>query len=231
MTQGDSAARPTVLSRLQMGIETLYRVDTQLDVEQFLISDEARRQSGVARAPREQLLLRRGADDELQIGLFLERGVVSNLEHHDPGRGLDEKNFADFCLAVEGVSHFVYVALCAASDRPVSALELELQAEVDKFACCLLVAKPDRTAGDESTGDQARGLRSRLYDDVTYFDDLTPDERDRYRVANGEARRYAERLSRTFVARDRVSDMLAELRQFYRLGLDAKLSHIARVAA
>ena len=145
---------------------------------------------------------------------------MANLEQNDPARRLDGDNFADFCLAVEGISHFVYVAICAAADRSVSALELELQAEVDKFACCFLVS-----AGS------AQELTARLYHNVTFAGDLDLDERDRYRVANGEARRYTETLSRTFLAQDRVPDMLHELRRFYRLGLDGKLGHIARFAA
>lgn len=222
--------RPSVLSRLQRGIESLYRVDTQLDVESFLINEHDRRQSGVARAPREQLLVHQSGNDEVRIGLFLDQGAVSNLEEHDPARGLNKGNFADFCLAVEGVSHFVYVALCAAGTRRVSALELELQAEIDKFACCLLVAGADATDdGDDAA--HARGLRRKLYDEVTFAADLDDDEHQRYRVANLEARRYTETLSRQFVARDRVADMLPELRRFYRLPLDGKLGHIARLAS
>lgn len=222
--------RPSVLSRLQRGIESLYRVDTQLDVESFLIDEHDRQQSGVARAPREQLLIRQSGDDEVRIGLFLDQRAVSNLEQHDPARGLHQANFGDFCLAVEGVSHFVYVALCAAGTRRVSALELELQAEVDKFACCLLVAGTDGNDNGTSVG-HARGLRRRLYDDVTFAADLDDDEHDRYRMANLQARRYTETLSRRFLARDRMADMLPELRQFYRLGLEDKLGHIARAAA
>ncbi len=230
-----TAAEPEgrgVLSRLQLGIESLYRVRTELDVESFLITEEDRRDTGVARSPREQLLLSQGHDDELRIGLFLDGDAVSNLEQNDPTRGLHENNFADFCLAVEGVSHFVYVALCAAGDRTVSALELELQAEVDKFACCLLVAgvyAVDELGGGPST--QARELTKRLYEDITFASDLDHDEHDRYRVANLEAHRYAKTLAHRFVARDRVADMLPELRRFYRLGLGDKLGHIARVAA
>lgn len=227
-------ARLSVLARLQRGLEALYRVETQLDVESFLIDDEARRQAGVARAPREQLLISQHGEDELCIGLFLDEQAVSNLETNDPARGLDGSNFDDFCLAVEGVSHFIYVVLAAAGERSVSALELELQAEVDKFACCLLLAgnqtehASGRAASDHGT---ARTLRRKLYDDVSFADDLDHDEADRYRVANLEARRYAETLSRNFVARDRVGDMLHELRRFYRLGLDGKLGHIAQAAA
>ncbi len=35
--------------------------------------------------------------------------------------------------ALEGVSHFVYLAWNAGHDKPVSLLELEMQAEVDKY--------------------------------------------------------------------------------------------------
>ena len=222
------AGRRSVLSRLQRGIESLYRVDTQLDVESFLINDDERQQTGVARSPREQLLVKQSGDDEVKIGLFVDRRAVSNLEQNDPTRRLDQTNFADFCLAVEGVSHFVYVALCAAGERSVSALELELQAEVDKFACCLLVVENTTPVNDDGA---AGVLRRKLYDDVTFSDDLDGDERDRYRVANLKARHYAETLSRTFIARDRLTDMLSELRRFYRLDLDGKMGHIARKAA
>jgi hypothetical protein len=206
-----------VLSRLQLGLEALYRVQTDLQVDAFIIDDEQRRSAGVARAPREQLLVRE-EDGELGMGLFIDRAALANLERNDPGRRLDEANFADFCLALEGVSHFVYVALCAAGHRRVSALELELQAEVDKFVCCVLLQGPSPE------------LRGRLFRDVRFADDLDAEERDRYRTANAEAERYAAGLERRFVHQDRVNDMLAELRLFYRLGLDDKRGLIARHA-
>ena len=129
--------RASILSRLQRGLEVLYRVETNLQVDAFVIDDEQRRRAGVVRAPREQLLVREDAG-ELGLGLFVDGAALANLERNDPNRRLDDANFADFCVALEGVSHFVYVALCAAGHRRVSALELELQAEVDKFVCCVL---------------------------------------------------------------------------------------------
>jgi hypothetical protein len=210
-----------VLRRLQLGLEALYRVETQLQVEAFMIDDEQRRRAGVARAPREQLLVKH-EDGELALGLFVDRAALDNLERNDPAARLDDENFADFCLAVEGVSHFVYVALCAAGHRPVSALELELQAEVDKFVCCLLVQGGRPGARPE--------LRRRLYDDVRFHGDLDADERARYQTANEQAGRYAAALERRFVDADRVNDMLVDLRRFYRMTLDGKLGHIARSA-
>ncbi|HEY4187579.1 MAG TPA: hypothetical protein VGP07_21055, partial [Polyangia bacterium] len=202
---------PSVLTRLQRGLETLYRVDTRLQVEQFVISESQRNDARTERAPREQVLLRQEGDDDLGLGLFVDGDALSNLERNDPAARLDDDNFADFCLAVEGVSHFIYLALCAAEDRRVSALELELQAEVDKFACCALLTAPDR-----SNAPELPELRRRLYDEVSFAADLDDEEHDRYRVANAEARRYARVLDHKYMASRRVPDMLPELRRFYR---------------
>ena len=219
----------SVLGRLQRGLEALYRVETQLDVHLFVVSDNEREQAlndngrgaGANRKPREQLLVSREGD-EVSLGLYLDAHLLANLERHDPGRGLGEHNFGDFCLAVEGVSHFIYVARCAAADRPVTALELELQAEVDKFVSCLLL--------DEASARRPADLRARLYEDVRYCDDLDEDERHRYQAANGGARTYARALEQRYLRHQRVGEMLIELRRFYRLGLEEKLSHIARAA-
>jgi hypothetical protein len=207
----------SLLARLQLGLEALYRVETHLTIDAFVIDDDARGRMQPARAPREQLLLHE-ADGELGMGLFVDAAALTNLERHDPAARLDDRNFTDFCLVVEGVSHFVYVALAAARQRPVSQLELELQAEVDKFICCSLVA-----------GSTA-SLRRRLYGDVSYADDLDADERERYRTANQEASRYTAALERRFVAHQQTSAMLVEVRRFYRMDLPDKLGRIAQLS-
>jgi hypothetical protein len=223
---GAGAAGPSFLTRLQAGLEKLYRVETRLDVEAFVVSERERGRTlegsdPTVRRPREQLLVSH-EDGELALGLYLDADALSNLERHDPGQGLTERNFADFCLAVEGVSHFIYVALCASADRAVTALELELQAEVDKFVSCLLL--------DEGAAREPGALRARLYDDVRFCDDLEDVERARYRTANDQARSYAGSLERRFLRGQRIGEMLGELRRFYRLSLGDKLGHIAAAA-
>jgi hypothetical protein len=205
-----------LLARLQLGLEALYRVETQLAIDAFLIDDDQRDRFAPARAPREQLLLRE-ADGELAMALFVDAAALANLERNDPAAHLDDRNFSDFCLAVEGVSHFVYLALAAARQRPVSQLELELQAEVDKFVCCVLV------------GGARSDLRGRLFGDVIYADDLDAAERERYWTANQQARRYAAALERRFVASAEIAALLAEVRRFYRMDLPDKLGRIAQL--
>ncbi|MEZ4400968.1 MAG: hypothetical protein R3B06_13160 [Kofleriaceae bacterium] len=210
-----------VLARLQGGLEALYRVTTGLPVEAFLLGAAERAALGLARAPREQLVVVESVDG-LDLGLFVDGEVLAQLAIHDPGARLDDRNLAAFLYALEGVSHFVYAAVCAQADRAVSALELELQAEVDKYVTCLL-------AGDHVAAVSA-SWRQRLFDDCVFDADLDADERDRYRVANDNARRYAASLERRYVAPRRIADMLGELRRFYRLPLGGKLAAIARAA-
>jgi hypothetical protein len=212
-----------ILSRLQRGLERMYRVATGVEVARFMIDDEARAELGVTRAPREQLLVHQD-DDGLDIGLFVDAAVLANLDAHDPGARLDERNVSAFLYAVEGVSHFVYAIVCAHAARAVSAFELELQAEVDKYVVCLLA---DGAAAASAASPR---WRRRLFEDFELEPDLDADERDRYRAANENARRYSASLERRFVTRGGMIDMLAELRRFYRLPIAAKLDHIAKAA-
>jgi hypothetical protein len=230
---GAAAARDGVLSRLQRGLETLYRIETHLDIRHYIVSEQERsrtlddagnRHAGGERRPREQLLVAHSGE-ELSLGLYLDAAALANLERHDPHGGLGDHNFGDFCLAIEGVSHFIYVAQCAAADRTVTALELELQAEVDKYVSCVLLA--------HGRG-HPRHLRALLFDDVQYANDLGSEERARYQTANQQARQYAGALERRYLLHEggnEVPGMLNELRHFYRLSLEAKLGHIARTAA
>jgi hypothetical protein len=128
----------------------------------------------------------------------------------------------DFCLLAEGVSHFVYMAHTALHGRRVSLLELEAQAEVDKFALCLL----DRWG--EGVREWAEELRSRLFDRVTYGLKLSVAERWRYEEANRLSRNFCSRLME-HVAGRRLERLLSELRYAYRLGAEAKLRHFAQV--
>lgn len=211
-----------IMSRVQHGIELLYRVQTDVDIEDFVIDEVTRLEIGAVRTPREQLLVSESAND-LELALFVDPGVLSNLASHDPGERLDETNLSDFLLTVEGVSHFVYVVWHAQNSRPVSALELELQAEVDKYVTCLLTML-------SQAGRPPPGLRAKLFEQFELDPHLGDEERERYLVANSNARAYAAVLDERFVARNSFADMLDELRRFYRLGGQDKLAHIALAA-
>jgi hypothetical protein len=204
---------------VQRGLESLYRIDTELDVKDFMIDAAQRAALAPARAPREQLLVAE-LPDSLELALFVDGRALANLAANDPRRRLDDSNLEDFLLTVEGVSHFVYVAWRARQARPVSALELELQAEVDKWVTCAL------TTIDQG-GAPGAELRARLFDRFTLEPGMDGEERERYLCANSNARAYAGALEARYVARGAVAAMLGELRRFYRMGAQEKLGLIA----
>lgn len=210
-----------VLARLQNGLELMYRVATGVEVGDFMIDEDTRATYDVARSPREQLLVRSG-DDGVDVALYVDAAVLARLEGDDPGHRLHDHNLPAFLYALEGVSHFVYTVVCAHAEREVSALELELQAEVDKYATCLLASDADPASSPR--------WRRRLFEEFEFEPDLDHHERDRYRAANQNARSYAASLERRFVRRRGIVDMLGELRRFYRLPLAGKLEHIAKAA-
>ena len=212
-----------ILGRLQRGLEEMYRATTGVAIADFVV-DGAQRAAAIgdARAPREQLLVAPDDDGGVAIGLYVDREVIAHLAEHDPARGLGDHNAQAFLYAVEGVSHFVYAVWCAQRERTVTALELELQAEVDKWVTCLLVT--------DSGAHESAAWRRRLFGDFDLEPDLDDDERDRYRAANDNAAAYARWLEARYVAPRRIPELLAELRRFWRLPLAEKLSVTARAA-
>jgi len=222
--------QPSVLGRVQRGLECLYRVNTQLAVDEYVLDDSSRDQAlregtgavrgeGTHRRPREQLVIKQ-TRDELRLGLFLEAEVIDTLERNDPTLRLTEINFWPLCLAVEGISHFIYVARCAARDRPVRALELELQAEVDKFVTCFLLC-------EQAQQKAADHLCRRLFETTHLAADLSQVEVTRYEKAQRSGHAYVRSLLRRFVGAGRILEMLEELRLFYREPLPGKLSLIS----
>jgi hypothetical protein len=214
-----------VLRGLQSLLGRLYDVELPYDVDDFLVTD--RRAVSCAapqndrRAPDEELLLAESADGA-GVALYLDPDVLRRLEAANPHDALTEENLADYCTALEGVSHFVYSTWRLHRDSPVSLLELETQAEVDKYAVTVFLLA--RQQGGESYPAQ---VHARLFDRVSFDARLEPDQYERYRTAHALAANYCRGLERRFVNRGvaRIEAMVRELRGFYRLRHDAKLRH------
>ena len=218
-----------VLRGLQSLIGRLYDVELRYDVYDFLVTDR-RAVAGYLpesehRGCEEELLLAErvdaGGDHGAGVALFLDPQLLHRLEEADPQRELTESNLQDYCTALEGVSHFVYSTWRLENDLPVSLLELETQAEVDKYAVTVFLL------GAQHGGGYPAQVHSRLFDRVSFDTRLQPEQAERYQTAHRCAARYCQRLERTFVNRGvaRIEAMVRELRKFYRLGSGAKLSY------
>ena len=213
-----------VLRGLQSLLSRLYDVNLDHDVYDFLVTDR-RALAGVTphndrRAPDEELLLAETTDGA-GVALYIDPCVLRRLEQADPLGALTEGNLADYCTALEGVSHFVYSTWRLECDAPVSLLELETQAEVDKYAATVFLV------ADQQGGGYPAQVHARLFDRVDFDARLEPEQYDRYRTAHRCAANYCKRLESRFVSRGeaQVEALVRELRRFYRLGSAAKLRH------
>lgn len=219
-----SAARGAgrTIAFLQGELEAIYAVEAPR-VGEFLLGREAVRAVGrQPRGPEELYVLEE--EDGVALGLYLAPGVVRTAAGIDPDdrrpRLTARGALAEVACAAEGVSHFVYLATRAAAGRRVSLLELEVQAEVDKFALLLL------HLWRRGLRRASPCLRLRLFERVRYHAWLRAEEVRRYREANRLGGAYARWLEGRYVGGADIEGLLRELRQTYRLGGCEKLAYL-----
>jgi hypothetical protein len=212
-----------VIARLQQIIERLHGASADLDVRLYLVAQAVWRDMPGARAGMLEQLLVREAPDEMELGLYLDPQVVESLRRDDPSRRLHPGNLELFCIALEGVSHFVFVAWCARMGRAVSALELEIQAEVDKFVgAWLLLSQQGRPLAVS-----APPLLRQLFDGYELRDEVALEESERYVLASRVAERFCGRLVGLF-GHDRDTRRIERaVRRFVRQGMPEKLRQAA----
>jgi hypothetical protein len=196
-------------ARIQARLARYYGIEEAPAVDDFIEP---------ADGPREALMVRERSGD-LEFLLVLPRAVV------DAGGA---PTFDELCQAIEGVSHFLYLAERARRELPATQLELELQAEVDKYVLlshgAALAPGPRRFHPD-----RAARVRARLFDRVKYLHAEDTEPGARYRMANDLAARFARQLEAIFVKHGRFEQMRAALRRFYGAGQAEKIE-LARAA-
>lgn len=206
-----------LFSDLQHALQARYDIAQPYRVEQFVSHDAENLQAltGVAPNAPEMLLVHEG-DESLDITLFLDSALIDKINPESWDKHWNGENFDHYCVVLEGVSHFVYLSWSAHYHRSVKYLELELQAEVDKFVFAALDAKEQDT----------QYLISRLFDDVSYHSTLSTELRTRYEKANSLAQYYCQWLIDNFELTNHNRRLAAELARFYRINGSAKFRHI-----
>jgi hypothetical protein len=203
-----------VLRHLQELLGRIYDIRVEPDVRDFLVTDRRAlaQRHAISRGADEALLVSQERD-HVGVSLYVDARVLERLDRQDPLRNLHVGNLADYWTALEGVSHFQYLAWNAALDRPVSIHELEVQAEVDKYAATLFLL------GTQHAGRFPLRLHHWLFERARVDESLPRPKRELYRSANRYAARFCHALERRFLGRGRMrcEALVRELRHFYRL--------------
>lgn len=210
-----------LLSRLQELIGDIYDVSIAHDVYDFLVTDRGHLpQAARAGASDEQLIVAEPPEgsDEVRLALYLDPQLLARLGREDPLVRLHAGNVADWWTALEGVSHFLYLAWNAAHDKPVSLLELEMQAEVDKYVASYWLLR------QQLPGHFPAELRRLLFERTRVDPQLAAGQEALYREASRYAEKFCGRLEQTLARAAGLNgsslpqaEVLAALRRFYRL--------------
>lgn len=205
------------LQHIQRRLTRYYRIELVHEVDNF-ICDDVTAERWTGETARGEVLIVAEYDEELRVGLFVDEDVLRAIS-----RGgdcwLDGRAQAS-ALATEGVSHFVYLMFRANRDEKVSQLELELQAEVDKY---LLALAPREGRTRHQLVKRSRMIRMQLFHGQRFIDDEGSERGERYRLAHRIGARYAKALEDKFVCKGNVVGLKRELGYFYRGGLRRKL--------
>jgi hypothetical protein len=214
------------LASLQSALTGIYDLPATPDVAQFLLTDRTRLASIEAARDSDEQLIVAEHDDTLSLGLYIDAQVLERLERRDPFDALTQHNLADYLTVAEGVSHFVYVAWNAGFDKPVTLLELELQAEVDKYVLCAWLLR------EQGAGRFPRELHRALFERARVDPAAAADRASLYHTASAYAGRFCRRVASSLArgTRGGTRELLTELRRFYRWGNARKLRHIERFA-
>jgi len=212
-----------MLASLLSQLDRIYDLELEVKIEEFLISREVCQNLAGDCATGSTVVVHQGREDEeIELGVYIGEETLARLNELDLSSGVASEHFPALCIAIEEVSHFAYLMWNANRDKSVTQLELELQAEVDKFVTsALLLARKNRQLVPAD-------LMDRLFGDFVLRDGLDFSRRERYLTASSFARTYCSFLVRRFLRRPRVADLLAELRHFYRLTQRGKIGHIYR---
>jgi len=212
-----------MLARLQSHLDDIYRTDCSYQVTDYLITDRALAE-GIASqslsAGIEETVLVAEDENGMALSVYLDEALLSRLANQNPMNALAARQLGDLSTVLEGISHFNYLVWSAAQDRSVTLLELELQAEIDKFVATTYLAL------QQQDYELARQLHCWLFDEVSFHPSLNDDQRDRYEVANDYAGRFCHRMA----SRMGHELGLRELRDFYRLSQAEKIGYIHSLA-
>ncbi|MEE2959305.1 MAG: hypothetical protein VYA34_01065 [Myxococcota bacterium] len=211
-----------VLSELQNALQELNSINVGHDIEDFLIDSTSREAlPGAILGTPEQIFVSQPSSDEMDLAVYIDDSILETLQQHCPSQGLSDANVDAYCVALEGVSHFNLILWRADQDWPISQLELELQAEVDKFvgAGCLLI---NNGYGPKLA---KRIMQKALFENFEWRHGFGEEQLRRYRTATLGAKEFVDSFQLSQYPNEAIPFLTAQARMFYRLSLSEKLRY------
>jgi hypothetical protein len=208
-----------LITRLQNDLQRHYDISVPYQITDFITHDNRlfKHASDQPEQNSETLFIRQ-YEEAIDISLYLDADILAQAEQTICNGAARGSHFNALGVVVEGVSHTLCLLWHAHYDRQLRPLDLELQAEIDKF---LLIK--------QLLPQESGKLHKRLFSDIRFKTSVKPIV-DRYRRANQYAAYYCHWLSTTFMHSDTIRHtteqrLHTELARFYRLSGNDKVRY------
>lgn len=166
------------LRQIQVELEQLNGIENPHDVRDFVRLNES-----------ENALVVREEGDDAEVAVLLHDALVQSYEGASFPNDFEFSQLADLSIIIEELSHFCLYCAKATNDRSLSPIEMEVQAEVDKFALALRWL--------EAENEEA--LKHRIYEQIFENYHFREELSDRARLRYQEAHLIAKNFCRQFV--------------------------------
>lgn len=204
-----------MLIQIQAQIEKLYQLRCEHSVEDFVLREEDCKSYSAQKSwmqNSDEILFVKQEEENVDIGLFLnpkllEKFSALNLNQTTP------LEITQLAPLIEGVSHFVYLLWKSGKDQSVTQLELELQAEIDKFLLTSSLWGKNLSPW----------IMEQLFGEVEWNPHLGAEEKERYQVANQLASKYCAKLRNLFNIENSEEEILTRIRPFYQMNQGEKI--------
>ncbi len=192
-----------MIQEIQNWMERVYRLSPSPPAGNFFIEHHELMQllgKDHPLADSEEVVLLVQKDQEVLLGLYLKENLQATLQT------TPELTYHQLCTWIEGVSHLLLLMDRLRSRQQVTLLELELQAEVDKFLFLRLSLSEECRRHSHDHLKKAANLKT-----------LDKERKNTYESALRLANRYCRRLEKSYLGSRSVGPLWEELRQFYRM--------------
>lgn len=211
-----------LLNQIQTQLQDRYDLDIPYCIEEFVSSDrfvasqlaDVQENEGLERpAIDEEVVFIEQSSDSLEFTVYFDEQLLESVAQA-------RSDLDGVCTVVEGASHAVCLLWHAHNDRQLRPVDLELQAEIDKFVVLM----------EKITDPAARlGLHRHLFSTSRILPDSNTALYERYKVASSLASDYCQWLNQRFIDDNNQIELHGELSRFYRLSGRAKFDHIQRL--
>ena len=190
---------------------SLYNLEPKHIPSNFLMNHVPKNLIGIGdRFNREAVFAVKRADS-WNIGIYINPEILNRINNGE------NNSVDDICCAIEGVSHFIYLLNHIEKHQKCSMLELELQAEVDKFVVL--------SASARFKPYFVKKHFEELFDSPEFSNELSQTELIRYKDANALALQYCLELKDMIFAKN-IQTMKKMCKSFFKSDIKNKLARI-----